>query len=696
MDTITFDPELWAAGAGEILLKYGEMAITEAVVIDGPGADLLTVDAQQQSRIFNITATSGDFTIEGLTVAHGRTTGNNVTGPNPYDYSGGAIRSVSLGTLTLEGVHVVDSGTTGTGASGGGVFSQGPLVLYGSVVSGNSTAGNNAYGGGVATRSSFSAVDSIIDGNRVFGLDMSGGGVWSQTTAMLAHSSVTNNALMNGSPIYGGGPPIGGGGVFAGGVTVTDSSVSGNTTSGTLGGAGICAVSLVTITRRNVSDNHAGRHEGGGGGGVFTWGQVNVVGSTIAGNSATGAGGGISGGSVTLTNSTVSGNTVNAVEMSVVHVGGGGIAARGVTILFSTITENHAVGPDADGGGVSVTSSFVGRGSIIIGNSAASQGDDLFGTGNLQFSLLGNNEGTPAGNLVEAPVGSPDATGNLIGGPVNGVIDPKLGPLVYNGGPVFLDGLRMLTHALLPGSPAIDAGDPAAVAGVGNVPEFDQRGLPFGRVVNGDDVPEARIDMGAVEWQVNPLPGDYNFDGLVNAADYSVWRNTLGSTNDLRADGTSASTPGAPDGVVDELDYAFWKANFGNVLQQGSGSGEQGVVQLAGELRLAGSAGATETTESRGDTVASPARRSSPAIGAEDFAFTSFKLGRQTDSPRHDAAIVRGRTTHDDALVAWLARRSEQHAPDDSGDDFEHAEVTVTESAVGTRDEAFAVFSGGF
>ena len=61
-----------------------------------------------------------------------------------------------------------------------------------------------------------------------------------------------------------------------------------------------------------------------------------------------------------------------------------------------------------------------------------------------------------------------------------------LGPLADNGGPTF-------THALLPGSPAIDAGDPAAVAGVGNVPLYDQRGFAFSRVAGG------RIDIGAFE-----------------------------------------------------------------------------------------------------------------------------------------------------------------------------------------------------
>ena len=61
--------------------------------------------------------------------------------------------------------------------------------------------------------------------------------------------------------------------------------------------------------------------------------------------------------------------------------------------------------------------------------------------------------------------------------------------------------------------------------------------------------------------------GDYNGNGTVDAADYIVWRQTLGSTSDLRADGYSA---GASAGVIDQADYDFWKSNFGR--QSGSGS----------------------------------------------------------------------------------------------------------------------------
>ena len=59
--------------------------------------------------------------------------------------------------------------------------------------------------------------------------------------------------------------------------------------------------------------------------------------------------------------------------------------------------------------------------------------------------------------------------------------------------------------------------------------------------------------------------GDYNGNGVVDAADYTVWRDTLGSQVDLRGDGNG-------DGMVDEADYVFWKDRFGNVVGTGSGA----------------------------------------------------------------------------------------------------------------------------
>jgi hypothetical protein len=56
--------------------------------------------------------------------------------------------------------------------------------------------------------------------------------------------------------------------------------------------------------------------------------------------------------------------------------------------------------------------------------------------------------------------------------------------------------------------------------------------------------------------------GDYNQDGIVNAADYTVWRDTLGSSTDLRANGDNT---GASAGVIDQADYTVWTQNFGHL-----------------------------------------------------------------------------------------------------------------------------------
>jgi hypothetical protein len=70
-----------------------------------------------------------------------------------------------------------------------------------------------------------------------------------------------------------------------------------------------------------------------------------------------------------------------------------------------------------------------------------------------------------------------------------------------------------------------------------------------------------------VEFEV-VLAGDYNGNGMVDSADYVVWRNTVGSESDFSADGTGPG--GIPDRVVDRLDYDFWKQHYNPALGSGS------------------------------------------------------------------------------------------------------------------------------
>lgn len=74
------------------------------------------------------------------------------------------------------------------------------------------------------------------------------------------------------------------------------------------------------------------------------------------------------------------------------------------------------------------------------------------------------------------------------------------------------------------------------------------------------------------------LTGDFNEDGIVDAADYTIWRDTLGSTTDLRADANGDST-------IDSVDYALWRTNFGAI--SGSGSSIDTVPEAASGFLLA-------------------------------------------------------------------------------------------------------------
>ena len=199
------------------------------------------------------------------------------------------------------------------------------------------------------------------------------------------------------------------------------------------------------------------------GGGIYNDGSggsasLTILNSTVSGNSAYSAGGAIyndsgNAGSATLTirNSTIDNNL--SVHTLPFHGGAGG----GV-IKNSTISGN-------DNGGISTQAMEIGN-TILDGNTGA----NIDGTA----TSLGYN------------ISSDDGGGNLTGPGDQINTAPLIGPLQDNGGPT-------LTHALLPGSPAINAGDPNFTP----PPFSDQGGSPSVRVFNG------RIDIGAFE--VQPL-----------------------------------------------------------------------------------------------------------------------------------------------------------------------------------------------
>ena len=197
-------------------------------------------------------------------------------------------------------------------------------------------------------------------------------------------------------------------------MTLTRSTVSGNSGMGAnsnLGG-GIFAGGPVTLTESTVSGNSASNAVGG----IQAIGAVTLTRSTVSGNTTGGSIGGINAGTVTLIQSTVSGNRATTGN-------GGGISTGGVTITQSTVTNNHASGM---GGGVFQFNldfnvpSFI-TDSIVAGNTAGGGGPDFVkdpqSTLTVNYSLIGTGIAPTAG-------GNNVVTNN-----------PQLAPLNNNGGP---------------------------------------------------------------------------------------------------------------------------------------------------------------------------------------------------------------------------------------------------------------------
>lgn len=276
-----------------------------------------------------------------------------------------------------------------------------------------------------------------------------GGGICCTTGTLIISGSI----LVENDSIWGGGISVNGGTI-----TVSHSAISDNTS---WVGGGVCTIESIS----SVNDSTLSGNSAGDGAGIFSYnGTLTISHSTLSGNSAS-RGGGIfnDSGTLTVSNSTISSNYGED---------GGGICnfLGTVTITSVTLWGNSGV----YGAGI-CNGDRIGQviGAVTMNNAIVA--NNPLGVGLLMYGTMSGSH-----NLVE------DASDNL---PDTITGDPLLGPLADNGGPT-------LTHALLAGSPAIDAGDDAlAVDPTTGLPlTTDQRGEPYARIDG------AHVDIGAYEF----------------------------------------------------------------------------------------------------------------------------------------------------------------------------------------------------
>lgn len=257
------------------------------------------------------------------------------------------------------------------------------------------------------------------------------------------------------------------GGILASAANLTLSGIT-LTNGNTAGQGGALSFGLGTLTMSGVTIRNC--HAASFGGGFYKGsGTLTIDDSTISGNSTNSSGGGftVNYSTTSVANSTISGNYAAS--------GGGGFYVRGgLTVINSTISGNSANG---FGRGFWLTKFDGTLTNSIIANNADSGGNefDAYGQQSVPSNIAANN------TLIE---GSYHVDGTFSG--ANNILgqDPLLGTLDYKGGPT-------QTLALLPGSPAIDAGDNATCAA------DDQRGVA--RPYDGDANGTASCDMGAFE-----------------------------------------------------------------------------------------------------------------------------------------------------------------------------------------------------
>jgi CSLREA domain-containing protein len=265
--------------------------------------------------------------------------------------------------------------------------------------------------------------------------------------------------------------------------TINSSTISGNSLGGIFNQSGFASsVATLTVNNSTISANNFGD---GSGGGITT--------------------GGIQGGTATtfINNSTISGNR------ALLSPGfAGGVTALGwdggsgtVTLSNCTVTANDAPGVNSGAAGMIIDTTNGGSAAITLHNTIVAGNYRL---GSTPSDITGTVNPASSFNLIGT-----GGSGGLTNGVNNnqvGVVNPGLGPLAANGGPT-------TTHALLNGSPAIDAGNSAL--------GLDQRGQP--RPIDDPNVVNAAggngSDIGAYEahtFEVNSTAD--TDDGLCRAS----------------------------------------------------------------------------------------------------------------------------------------------------------------------------------
>jgi Bacterial Ig domain/Calx-beta domain len=386
-------------------------------------------------------------------------------------------------------------------------------------------------------------------------------------------------------------------------------NISGGNASG--GGAIINDGALTVVNSALFSNTSTA--DGGAISTTATGTVLNLINTTVSGNSATGSGGGVVvlGGTATSINSTITNNTADSDNNST-GTGGGISAQAGTTTLKNTIVAGNF---NEDGG--------------------SDAADDISGTvdttANASFNLIGTGG---AGGLTNG------VNNNQVG-----VASPGLGVLANNGG-------TTQTHALSPTSPAVETGGNANVpadafdldgdANTGETLPVDQRGLGFPRVADSSDADTTQtVDIGAFELHpsIEDIPNQSTNEDTVK----NVMFNLGDDTGSLIAmvTGTSSNTT-----LVPNANLMFSGSGGSRTLQITPAANQSGTTTITVTVTATNGRTATDSFDLTVNAANDPPAGTDNTVStAEDTAYTftaaDFGFTDPNDSPPNTLLAVK-------------------------------------------------------
>ncbi|MBI4829436.1 MAG: right-handed parallel beta-helix repeat-containing protein [Nitrospinae bacterium] len=388
------------SGAGGGVYTLGDLTLTNTTIkgntarnsgggVVSGGATTLTITnstiggaAPADGNTATNLSGGGIYAGGGLVITNSTIRNNNAGGG-----AGGGIYDFAGAAATITGSTISDN--TAAMSAGGIYMENAQLTLTDTTISGNTATGND--GGGVFSYVNLSLSNSTISGNSApAGL---GGGVYARRTVNISGATISGNT----AGTFGGGVYLSYDGAVVTNAAIDTSTISGNTSSGQGGGiyntgGGVANKSVVTITDTTISGNT--------GNGIYNFdagATATITGSTLSGNSGSGAG--IrNAGTATLTNTTISGNAAGAAT------GGAILSGALITVTNCTITNNSTTQNVVD---LSAGGTF--SNTIIASNAGFAECSGVGVAASNGYNLIGDNS---CPNLND-PTDLHNATANL-------------------------------------------------------------------------------------------------------------------------------------------------------------------------------------------------------------------------------------------------------------------------------------------